>query len=282
MADLYTLSHGQHDYPAIADAVRHNGERRSPRGRLTHDAGNVTLLFEDAELNMLPTRVGRRLNTGIAAVEALQLIGGVSDVRTTTRVAPQFEQFLEPNGQFWGAYGRRIGDQLEQVVAKLRADLDTRQAVITLWQPGLDNFIGKRDYPCTVALGFTVYRRRRLDLNVTMRSNDVWLGLPYDLFQFNQLQHTVATLLGLEVGEYAHTAWSLHLYDSDWEAAESQLHELTESDWQPRGLGLRDVETTRLVAQALLAGETTETSELLADPSLDERAVSWYVDALKR
>lgn len=280
MADLYTLSHGQRDYRAIVEAVRHDGEHRSPRGQLTHDLGNVTLFFEDADRNMLPTRVGRRLNRGIAAVEALQLIGGVSTPDLLVRVAPQFRQFAEPSGQFWGAYGQRIGGQLEQVVRKLQADLDTRQAVLTLWDPRYDNTPGKRDYPCTVTLGFSVYRRRNLDLNVTMRSNDVWLGLPYDLFQFNQLQHTVATLLSLEVGEYNHTAWSLHLYDRDYAAAEIQLHELAQSDYQPSGLGLRDVATTQVVAWLLLNGETPETHELLRDPGLDARAVSWYADAL--
>lgn len=282
MADLYTLSHGQRDYKTVVDAVRHNSEHRSPRGRLTHDAGNVTLFFEDADLNMLPTRVGRKLNTGIAAVEALQLIGGVSDAEVTIRVAPQFLQFTEPNGQFWGAYGRRSRGQLAEVVRKLQADPDSRQALISLWDPWLDNIPSKRDYPCTVALGFTVHRRRRLDLNVTMRSNDVWLGLPYDLYQFNQVQHTVATLLGLEVGEYVHNAWSLHLYDSDYEAAETQLHELAQSDYQPRGLGLKDVETTRMVARSILHGHTLATSELLNHPDLDARAVNWYVDALAR
>lgn len=283
MADFYTLSHGQRDYRTIVETVRRDGEHRSPRGQLTHDAGNVTLFFEDADLNMLPTRVGRKLNPGIAAVETLQLIGGVSDAEVTLRVAPQFALYAEPgSGKFWGAYGRRIGTQLHDVVGKLHADPDTRQALITLWEPYYDNQPGKRDYPCTIALGFTIYRHRRLDMNVTMRSNDVWLGLPYDLFQFNQLQHTVATLLSLEVGEYAHTAWSLHLYDSDYEAAETQLHELAQSDWQPRGLGLKDVETTRQVARSILHGHTLATSELLNHPDLDARAVNWYVDALAR
>lgn len=280
MANFYTLTSGQRDYKAIVDAVRHDGEPSSPRGIPTRDLGTTVLNFQDADSNMLPTRVGRRLNRGIAAVEALQLIGGVSDSETTVRVAPQFAQFLEPSGKFWGAYGRRISAQLHDVVGKLHADLDTRQAVVTLWDPYYDNIPGKFDYPCTIALTFRVHRRRRLDLTVFMRSNDVWLGLPYDLFQFSQAQHTVATLLGLEVGEYTHIANSLHLYDSDYEAAETQLHELAQSDWQPRGLGLRDVETTRQVAKSILHGHTLATSELLNHPDLDPKAVNWYVDAL--
>lgn len=280
MADFFALSHGQRDYPEIVNTVRLYGEQCSPRGLLTHDIGTMMLSFQDADQNMLPTRIGRKLNRGIAAVEALQLIAGTSDVETTLRVAPQFAQFTEPDGRFWGAYGTRIGTQLHDVVGKLHADLDTRQAVVTLWRPGMDNNPGKRDYPCTIALTFRAYRRRRLDLTVMMRSNDVWLGLPYDLFQFSQLQHTVATLLSLEVGEYTHIANSLHLYDSDYEAAETQLHELAQSDWQPRGLSLRDVETTRLVARSILHGHTRETFELLNHPDLDARAVNWYVDAL--
>lgn len=49
-------------------------------------------------------------------------------------------------------------------------------------------------------------------MHVTMRSNDVFRGLPYDAWMFSNAQHAVAYALGVEVGAYYHTAFSLHAY----------------------------------------------------------------------
>jgi thymidylate synthase len=49
-------------------------------------------------------------------------------------------------------------------------------------------------------------------MHTTMRSNDVWLGLPYDLFTATILQELMAGWLGVELGTYHHHVDSLHLY----------------------------------------------------------------------
>lgn len=206
-----TLNSGYRDYWWLPKWVLDHGRPRAPRGQKTYDAGPVTLTFA-SPYNALPVDCGRGLNPRIAAVEALQLIGAQSDPDLTNWASPNFREFSESDGSFHGAYGRRIGGQLEHAVGKLKTDLVTRQAVITLWDPLLDNQPMKHDYPCTVALNLAVVDGR-VELRTLMRSNDVWLGLPYDIFQFTQLQLTVANALDLPAGPYTHTTWSLHLYD---------------------------------------------------------------------
>ena len=51
------------------------------------------------------------------------------------------------------------------------------------------------------------------------RSNDIWMGVPYDMFSFCFLQVKMAMELGVEVGEYTHYAGSLHMYQRDYNAA---------------------------------------------------------------
>jgi thymidylate synthase len=58
-------------------------------------------------------------------------------------------------------------------------------------------------------------RERKLDAVVYMRSNDIYLGLPYDVFVFTMLQELFALELGLELGRYHHMVGSLHLYEAD-------------------------------------------------------------------
>jgi len=210
VATLIECDNGRLGYREIL-ATALNGAWRSPRGLATYDAGHVTIVFDDVR-DMLPTKLGRNLSLKIAAVEALQLIAGLPAEQLLLAIAPQFQRYARPDGTFWGSYGRRIGQQLDAVYRKLRADPETRQAVITLWDPDLDNKSGESDYPCTVALGFSINVHDQLDMHTTMRSNDAWLGLPYDIFQFTQLQWSLANTLGVSPGTYTHTTWSLHLY----------------------------------------------------------------------
>jgi hypothetical protein len=201
-------------------------------------------------LGGMPLGIGRKLNPAIGAVEAIQLIAGISDPELVLRLAPQMERYTDPaeydhsERMFWGAYGERIKMQAHLATRKIVLDHDTRQAVITLWDPWLDNVNGKHDYPCTIALQFFV-QDATLCMNTIMRSNDAWLGLPYDVFQFTQLQSSIASALHLEPGVYRHTALSLHLYERNHAAATELLdgwsprvaRESYAKVWQPDGIG---------------------------------------------
>lgn len=69
---------------------------------------------------------------------------------------------------------------------------------------------------CATTLQLMI-RDGRLQAIATMRSNDVILGLPYDVFLFSMLQELMAVELNLEVGAYHHFVGSLHIYDSNLE-----------------------------------------------------------------
>jgi thymidylate synthase len=272
-----TVRNGRDGYHEILQHVVCHGKISSPRGIKTLDAGEATIILE-SPYNALPLHTGRRVSRRIAAAEALQLIGGFSLPRL---LPPAFKRFQEDDGSFWGAYGVRIGDQLAHVVRKIQADRDTRQAVITLWDPGLDNVEPvKKDHPCTVALGFRI-QHDQLKLRVLMRSSDAWLGIPYDLWQFTQLQLTVANLLQVEPGPYIHTTWSLHIYDEHVPLVD-RVTVATIAGFQPSGLDnsstiltslpARTVKTLQFRAQAIAMGYT------LSDFTESER---WYSDAIK-
>jgi thymidylate synthase len=208
-------------YGQLVHMVHENGRMRSSRNGDTLDLGHVITVLSSPE-GALPLGLGRNLSRKVAAAEACQLIGGFSDPELMLRASPNFARFIEPGLRtFHGAYGTRIGHQIPAVVHKLTQDPNTRQGVITLWDPLLDNQPEKRDYPCTVMLQFELREDERhanawwLDMNVVMRSNDVWLGVPYDWFQFTQLQLTLSNVLGVPPGTYTHQSLSTHLYVSN-------------------------------------------------------------------
>lgn len=206
-------------YVDLVNHVLSNGRPAAPRGF-------NTLEIEDAVIHIdnifaaLPLGVGRGTVPGIGAVEACQLLGGVSTPETVIAVGPQFKNYAEDNGVFHGAYGRRTNGQYEFAIEKLKNDRDTRQAVVTIWNPEHDNQEGKRDYPCTVLHQFRI-RDNKLNMSVYMRSNDVWLGAAYDFFQFTRVQLAMCSVLAIEPGTYAHHVGSLHIYESNFVSAQN-------------------------------------------------------------
>lgn len=116
------------------------------------------------------------------------------------------------------AYGaivfNRYGfDQVAQVIDTLKRDPHSRRAVINFNVPNPERFETK-DEICTIALAFEL-RDGKLDCTGIMRSNDVWLGTPYDVVFFTELQKHIANELGVGYGKYTHFAVSLHAYERD-------------------------------------------------------------------
>lgn len=231
-------------YVDLVNEVIEHGKRVAPRGQGTREVLNATIELADPR-DALPVGIGRKPNLAIGAGEALQLIGGFSDPEMMVSIAGSFERFMD-GGVLQGAYGPRIRVGLPHAITRLIEDPDTRQSIVQVARP--EDFIGvpSRDLPCTKDLHFFV-RDNKLSLVTSMRSNDVWLGVAYDFFQFTQLQLSVATSLGLKVGPYYHHADSLHIYDRNIEAAE-ELHypdpRGPEETGHPTGIGNRPVEGT--------------------------------------
>lgn len=104
-------------------------------------------------------------------------------------------------------------DQVAQVIDTLKRDPYSRRAVINFNVPNPERFETK-DEICTIALVFEL-RDGKLDCTGIMRSNDVWLGTPYDVVFFTELQKHIANELGVGYGKYTHIAVSLHAYEKD-------------------------------------------------------------------
>ncbi len=201
-------------YRQIIEAVLTHGDNVAPRGRPTRELRGVSFGLASPH-DAIYKRSG--YNVHFAAAEALQLIAGTSDAEELVRINPTMLQFTQrlSLGELYlhGAYGPRIRGPLQDAVAKIEGDRDTRQAVVPIFRPG-DLTAVTPDIPCTLLLHFQV-RHDLLELDVTMRSNDIYWGTPYDVFYFTQLQLTVARSLNITAGAYRHHTDSLHAYARD-------------------------------------------------------------------
>ncbi|MBN1172995.1 MAG: thymidylate synthase [Micromonosporaceae bacterium] len=215
-------------YTAVCREILAQGRRTAPRGMTTVEVLGAHLCLNDPRRRLVDLPPVRVLNPAFAVAEALWILSGSDDpwIFTYNRNLQRYAD----RGRLRGAYGPRMRrwrgsvDQLDHVRRLLQQDPDSRQAIIQLYDPMVDTR-GHRDVPCTLSYRFFL-REGRLSMHTTMRSNDAWLGLPYDLFTATLVQELLAGWLGVELGSYHHHVDSLHLY-AQHEAAAAQLA----TDW---------------------------------------------------
>lgn len=239
MAELIEVGDLAHGYRSILRSLLSDGDEVAPRGEKTYELRNVTIVQHNPH-DVVPVGIGRRFSTTVACVEALQLVGGFSDPDLMIAVAPQYDAFADADEHgvrhFHGAYGARTCYKMQFVAERLRNDCDTRRACMTFWEDDRDLANeGLHDFPCTVYANLAV-RRKKLLMTTHMRSNDAWLGYPYDQLQFTTLQRAMARFLGLEPGPYTHIVNSFHVYERDLDKVNALLDAEGNEDNERPGL----------------------------------------------
>ncbi len=205
---------------AAVQGVLVHGAAVAPRGQCTLEVTPSYFKLTEPRARVLDASCGRVVNPAFAAAEAVWILAG-SDDPWIYQYNDRLRRFSE-EGRLRGAYGPRLRswqgvDQLDLVRRQLLSDESSRRATLCLFDPARD-LAGGRDVPCTLTHQFLV-RDGRLHLHTTMRSQDLWLGFPYDVFTATLLQELVAFWCGFEVGDYHHHVCSLHLYEQHLEAA---------------------------------------------------------------
>ncbi|WP_236242338.1 thymidylate synthase [Streptomyces sp. CC228A] len=205
-----------------AVALAKSGEKVSPRDMATREVLDVHMRLTQPRARLLYAPPARVINPAFAVAETVWHLSG-SDAPWIFDYNARLRQYAD-DGVLRGAYGPRMRkwagnvDQLHRVVEILKEDPDSRRALIQLYDPAQDA-AGHKDVPCT--LGFRFYLRAgRLHMSTTMRGQDVWIGMPYDLFFYTVLHELVAGWLGVELGEFHHHVGSLHIYENHLDQAE--------------------------------------------------------------
>lgn len=196
------------------------GAAAAPRGLPTREVLGSSLRLADPRHRLVDLPPHRVISPAFAVAEALWILSGSGE--------PWIHEFnfslasYVGDGPPHGAYGPRLRswagiDQFDRVRRLLLHDPGTRRAVLTIFDPARD-LVDARDIPCT--LGHRFYLRDgRLHMVTSMRSQDVWRGLPYDLFAATLLLELMAGWIGTEVGHWHHQVDSLHLYTPEHDAA---------------------------------------------------------------
>ena len=163
----------------------------------------------------------RKLSYPFMFGEATWMLQGKNDVASVSKYVGGIKRFSDDGVTFFGAYGPKIITQTSYVVDTLMKDNDSRQAVISIWR---ENPRSSKDIPCTLTLQFFLREASDelwLHTIANMRSNDAWLGVPYDTFNFSAISFYIACCLGFrglkcKLGELTIQAGSRHIYETDY------------------------------------------------------------------
>lgn len=199
-------------YKELEDMHKQNFHDSSRDGAVVGEILNAITRINDPTRNIVESDI-RKLNKRYMVGELLWYLSANNNLSEIQKYTSAWDRMSEDGVTVNSNYGHKIHkfygfDQWEFVRDMLKKDPKSRQAVIHIKDPG----VHPKDTPCTVCLQFFI-RDNKLHLTVYMRSNDIWMGFPYDVFIFTCYQIRMAMELGVDLGTYTHIAGSLHLYE---------------------------------------------------------------------
>jgi thymidylate synthase len=221
-------------YSAGLKTLLHSPEfETAPRGMRIREHTNVALVLENP-LSCLYTNARRGSQKKYIAAELLWYFMGRDDASFISKYAKFWTKIQNEDGTVNSAYGNLIftkknrygHSQYDWALQSLVKDKNTRQAVLHFNLPE-HQYMTNKDFVCTMYAIFHI-RQDRLNFTVSMRSNDVILGLPTDIAFFATLQcqmlsHLRSKWPNLQLGTYTHIANSLHLYEHHFGLVEEML-----------------------------------------------------------
>lgn len=272
------------------------------------------------------------------------MLAGRNDVDSLAYYTKRFREFSDDGKTFNGAYGYRWRnakpwqktghrpagwsdgrggvdpdawetapvDQLDAIVNHLKADPNSRRAVLQMWNveddllkigPDVPASVKKndpwvivdspiepgskasKDVCCNISVLFSLREfrldpdsrrpdQRILDMTVLNRSNDlVWGLLGANYVTFSILQEYVASHLGVQVGKYHHVTNNLHVYDWNWKP-EEWLAEDGNSFAYMDGM----LDTTTNANKVYRTSAPFRLSPLVKDPAVFDKEVGPFVE----
>lgn len=191
-----------------------NGEKSCPRNMDTQEIEVAMIRVKNPRTRMINHEL-RNVSISFAIGEWLWHMEGRNDLKMIQYYAPSYYKYSDDGKTLNGAYGPRIKKSLTKIVETLKKDPDSGRAVVPIyWKEDAGH--DSNDIPCTIGFQFLI-RNNKLNMIVNMRSNDIFLGFPYDIFNFTMWQEYVACKLNIDIGTYTHIANSLHFYEKDRE-----------------------------------------------------------------
>ena len=122
----------------------------------------------------------------------------------------------------WEGSNGKTYDQIKWVINEIKTNPTSRRLLVNAW--AVDSvYEGLMQLPpCHFCFQFYVLGGK-LSCMFNMRSNDVFLGLPFNIASYALLTHLIAHECNLEVGDLIYTGADVHIYSNHIEQIKLQM-----------------------------------------------------------
>ena len=139
------------------------------------------------------------------------------------------KEFAHTIGTAYGWIVNRFG-LTQRIINTLKTNPQDRKMIMSLWQ---DEFMPTACLPSCVWNSQWNVTNGKLNLIVNCRSNDVPLGLPFNITQYAMLACLLAQVTGFEVGEFLYVISDAHIYVNQLDGITEQIRVYKEKGCPP-------------------------------------------------
>lgn len=137
------------------------------------------------------------------------------------------EEFAKKWGELWPVYGMQWRnfnwewiDQISNLINQLKNNPDSRRHLVVAYNPAQADKVALP--PCHSFFQFYV-ANWKLSCQLYQRSADLFLWVPFNIASYALLTMMIAQVCDLELGDFVHTFWDVHIYSNHFEQVELQL-----------------------------------------------------------
>lgn len=211
-------------YIAQLRKILSQGTKIPSRNGITIQVSNNTI-SADCSNGRLPILTTKKVNYKAAIIELVWFLQGHANVKFlhdhSVHIWDQWSDYMGDLGPIYGVQWRK---QFDNIINQAISDPFSRRLLIDSWN--IYDLPFMRLPPCHYAYQIINYPTDyaiHTDLVVNMRSNDVFIGLPFNLVNYSVLLHYICSLIGtLPRTLYINTAAS-HIYEGHIDAVITQV-----------------------------------------------------------
>lgn len=163
-----------------------------------------------------PIVTGKQIYPKSCFVETEWLLSGQSNIKFLNANGVHiWDQWADNNGDLGPVYGHQLLDfnginQFENVIKEFKTNKHSRRLLFNMWNPA--DLLKMNLPPCHYSFQFVV-TNNIVDIVVSMRSLDLFIGLPYDMVMYASILHSFANEFNLIPNEVIINAANAHVYE---------------------------------------------------------------------
>ena len=217
-------------YLNLLQHIIDNGAEKTDRtGTGTKSCFGYKMRFNLAE--GFPMVTTKKLHLKSIIYELLWFLNGDTNIKYLNENGVRiWDEWADKNGDLGPVYGKQwrswegangvVIDQISELIEQIKKTPDSRRLIVSAWNVG--DLSKMALMPCHNMFQFYV-ADGKLSCQLYQRSADVFLGVPFNIASYALLTMMVASVCGLEYGDFVHSFGDVHLYNNHVEQANLQL-----------------------------------------------------------